>query len=241
MSLDTLHTRNGRFFNDEDTYGSSPSELGKFIVDALLRRRWSTDFGISPEGAVEMLRLTGRNGQFKMNKSMDEFPESKAMRLQAAAAGLAAQATSLPEFEDVEDVREQLLDLAYQLRVKAAQHNVLSAQSSKAKSGITLPKVKCADTKMGTNAIWFDAKTRTFNFGGFQLGTNKLGRLLALTLMRGEEWIQVADVRVTVDYIIDMCRIAGEHGSFGDFVDEGFEPLCPQVRRDPALHEVVVE
>lgn len=95
------------------------------------------------------------------------------------------------------------------------------------RNAVQLPQVKRANRDVGAEAIWYDRKANVFNFGGCQIGVSKLGRLIANTLMRGEEQVTIGDFEVTVNYLVEMCRLYGRFGLFVNYNDDLFDSNVP--------------
>jgi hypothetical protein len=106
-------------------------------------------------------------------------------------------------------------------------------------SRFTLPKVRIrgGHGSESEDAIWYAEDRDTFNFGAYEVSPKKLGRILALTLMRGSEWVVIGDDEtearcgwvweVTVNYVVEMMRQVGLFGSFWDIDDDEFDPNVP--------------
>ena len=76
---------------------------------------------------------------------------------------------------------------------------------------------------MSANAIWFEEKDNRFYFDGCAVRTEKLGRMLANALVRGEKFIEYAEVAVSVEYVRQMLDFVGKNGWFWDCLDHTAE------------------
>jgi type IV pilus biogenesis protein CpaD/CtpE len=92
---------------------------------------------------------------------------------------------------------------------------------------------------MSANVIRYDARQKRFEFDGYVVRTESIGRLISAALMRGEEFVEVRTTAsdnhtictVTVNYLVQMLRITGKVGSFIDQLDHtrehNFNPNVP--------------
>jgi hypothetical protein len=225
--------------------GMSWSALGKDIVTSLLRRRYYTEFGTTPELALDVLRHVGRTGRLSWNLDGDytpfawELDEARALREEAAK--LEEQADTLRDSGAVNGIihselgSKRVCDAldysAHQIRVAAGRMLADSANGGPLAHTVTLPRVRCANPRYGDDAIWWDGRAGVFNFGGCQVGPTKLGRLIALSLAKGEEWVTIGGFTVTVNFLFEMARVTGQRGQFGEIADDGLNPYAPRPRR----------
>jgi hypothetical protein len=78
---------------------------------------------------------------------------------------------------------------------------------------------------MSANAIWFEETEQRFYFDGIAVSTEKLGRVIANSLVFGTdhslrgEYVELGGVTVTVNYLTEMLRWTGKYGWFYDITD----------------------
>ena len=244
MSANNITFVNGQFFYD----GSLPmswSEIGKDIVTSLLTQRRYCLFGAEPEFTLNVLRHTGRTGKFHFILDDENSPFTwavdQASELARQAEQLETQVEELKDSDAVNGTRhralgglricEALTYSAQQMRERVGELLSESEGNGPLSARVSLPTVRCANPRFGADAIWWDAKARVFNFGGYQVGSSKLGRLIAASLARADEWVTIGEITVTVNYLFEMCRLVGTTGKFVDLVDGGFSVYAPRTRR----------
>jgi hypothetical protein len=232
-----------RFHHDNVGFGLGAAEIGISIAKALMNRKERAAWFLSVNYLTEMLRYTGRNGRFfdvlddtLDHRYSDNHPTpgvywGRAQELRAQADKLDASADNFPVCsEGCGDCR----DLSEALRVHA-DHLYDCADSLQREGEVdsplrglfSLPTVKCWDRRVGADAIWYAPEERVFKFGGYRATPKVLGRLVALTLMRGDEWLTIGGFQLTVNYVLEMLRQTGKKGEFVDFTDDLFDPNTP--------------
>lgn len=237
MSFNANAYINGRFYSDELSYGDSPSDIGKAIVKALLNGSEVPDinWGVTVNYLLGMFRYTGKTGEFYdvLDDTTDhnydpnvatpggDWGEVRHLRALARHAAF--------ESRDVRD-SAVLRELSPRYAALAAEYTEAADAMDKSKlglrplrAGLTVPKAKLWNKRIGSDAIWWDDKANVFRFGGYYVGVNLLGRIIVTTLLRGEEWARVGDFDVTVNYLVQMCREVGKHGEFFDYNDDEFD------------------
>lgn len=244
--------RDGSFHSNSWGNSTSPSALGQDIAETLMRNQEETLSGYLVNYAVGMLRITGRTGRFfdlldvtgdhrfdantptpgahwsEVRELRDDAMELRSFARDLAAADLGrvslAAADSLEEEAGALEARADLLD----------DERITTCCPPLAHQ-YTLPTVRCADERRGAEAIWWDAQADVFSFGGFNVHPRRLGRIIALSLMQGREWVTIGGITVTVNYLVQMLRQTGKAGRFVDFLfdtPEGrFNPNQPTPER----------
>lgn len=218
----------GAMHPKDDLLGFTPTEVGALIVDTLLEDRPKTIYGHTPLQMVDSLRFAGRTVGLMF---VQVGPMDRVMQLREAVPKLEKVAYCIGG--DGEGLRynhltDDLLTTARNLRREVARATVEGAQPClKRQLSMRLPQLKCCGPTTAVKSIWWDEVNRSWNFGWNRIGTNKMARLIAITLMRGEEWVYIGNIRVTVDYLYDMVRITGSFGGFVDNVDANFDPYAP--------------
>jgi hypothetical protein len=249
MSLNAIalfRQSGGLEFNFDGAGPFTPSMLGKRIVSALLQGSelasvgWRESETPTVTYLVQMLRHTGKTGEFydDLEGGDHDFDrntptpgaywgEVQDFRARARAALVDADLFRDDEpslSASMEALAEEFLDAA-----DAKDYSKLGL--APLVDSITVPSAKLWDRKVGADAIWWDGQV--FKFGGFYVSPTLLGRMIAATLLRGEEWVKVGDIDVTVNYLVQMCREVGKHGRFSDFTDEAFDPnVAPDMTDD---------
>jgi hypothetical protein len=239
MGVRAIFYRDGQFCN-ESSWGVGSSALGKDIVLSLLAGTEVTAFGVTANYAVEMMRIVGRTGKFHdsvdwatddhdfdMNTPTPGAHWGKVRALRSAARRVEFFANDVRDSGVFHVLSAPLFAVAGWLRDTAALNDETRSAEKPLRAGVQLPKVKCGNRAVGAEAIWFDDQTGVFNFGCVQLGVNKLGRLIAAALMRGDEKVQVGDFVVTVNYLVEMCRLCGRFGRFVHYNDDLFDGNVP--------------
>lgn len=238
MGIRAIFYRDGRFSN-EASWGISPTAVGKDIVQSLMQGREQTDFGVTVNYAVEMLRITGRTGDFLDSTDWcsgdHEFDPNtptvgqdwgKVRALRRDADRVESLALDL-ENSSFASVAVALFAIADDLRDSADSLDVPSVVAKPIRHGVTLPTINRSQRDVGAEAIWYDQGAGVFNFGGHQLGLAKLGRVIANALMRGDERVSLGEFTVTVNYLVQMCRLAGRFGRFVNYNDDLFDGNQP--------------
>lgn len=239
MGIRAIYFADGQFCN-ESSWGVGPSVLGKDIVTTLMDGCETTDFGVKANYLVEMLRIVGRTGEFydrtDWRSGDHEFDDNQptlgdnwaqGRRFRRDARRLQHLAEDIRDSEVAWHVSPRLFEAADELREAAKLYDTTGPNVKPFRFGVTVPLVKRSDFRVGDEAIWFDSKANVFNFGGYQVGLAKLGRLIAATLMRGEEKVSVGEFDVTVNYLVQMCRLCGRYGRFVDYNDDLFDGNTP--------------
>ena len=236
----------GRFHFDSG-YSLSPTQVGRKIVTALLNGTEDTAISVDKWGRaitvnylLQMLRHTGQTGRFfdclDRTADHDFDPNSPtpggvwgyAARLRAEARTMDAMAEELDCLYSVSRAQAQL---ANELRREAALFN--DTRTYPLVNAMTLPQADLWDSRVGADAIWFAPESNTFKFGGYKIGASKLARLIAFSLLKGEEWVVVGEIEVTVNYLVQMAREVGRNGEFVDLTDEEFDPnVAPDMSVD---------
>jgi hypothetical protein len=251
MSLNAIVFRNNgqEFgFDFDGCWGNSPTAVGKAIVNALLEGREESEFpyrnSVTVQYLVEMLRYTGRTGEFYDDLEGGDhdfdgntptpgayWAEVRDLRARARAA--AFQARDIRDSEVAGHLAESFAAIAAEFDEAANQHDRSKLGLRPLRGTLTMPKAKCWNSKIGTDAIWWDPQARVFKFGGYFTSPSLLGRMIAIALLRGEEWVTVGEFRLTVSYLVQMCREVGKHGEFVDFTDDDFDPnVAPDMGAD---------
>ena len=237
----------GRFHFDSG-YSLTPTEVGRKVVTALLDGTEDTSISVDKWGRaitvnylLQMLRHTGKTGRFfdclDRTEDHDFNPNSPTPGGEwGYAARLRAQARTMDvmarELDDLFLVSRAQAQVANELRREAALIGDGPATYPLARA-ITLPQVELWDSRTGADAIWFAPESDCFKFGGFKIGSSKLARLIAFSLLKGEEWVTVGEIEVTVNYLVQMAREVGRTGEFVDLTDEEFDPnVAPDMTVD---------
>jgi hypothetical protein len=228
----------------------TPTDIGKRIVNALLQGTEVADHGWRPRESVtvgylvDMLRYTGKAGEFYDDLEGGDhdfdrntptpgvyWDEVRDMRARAKAA--AFEATDIRDSEALGFLSATYEDIAREMTDAANRYDASKLGLRPFAGSLTVPTAKLWDRKVGADAIWWDGQV--FKFGGFYVSPTILARMIANTLLRGEEWVTVGDIDVTVNYLVQMCREVGKHGEFVDFTDEEFDPnVAPDMGADAA-------
>jgi hypothetical protein len=228
----------------------SPTAVGKAIVNALLQGTELADIGWRPRETVtvgylvDMLRHTGKTGEFYDDLEGGDhdfdrntptpgayWAEVKDMRARAKAA--AFEAWDIRDSELLGYLSDTYADIAREMTEAADAHDTSKLGLRPLHATLTVPSAKLWDRKVGADAIWWDGQV--FKFGGFYVSPTVLARMIANTLLRGEEWVTVGEIDVTVNYLVQMCREVGKHGEFADFTDEEFDAnVAPDMGSDAA-------
>lgn len=239
MSMNAIAYMGGRFYNDELSFGSSPSEIGRDIVRALLQgSETPTEFSggkgtITVNYLLGMLRYTARTGKFYdcLDDTCDhnfdpntptpggEWAEVQELRRQAKE--LEFEARDIRDSEIARHLSGQFAAMAAECRYAADLQDGSKLGLRPLRAGLTVPTAKCWNSKVGTDAIWFDGQV--FKFGGFYASPTIVGRMIVTSLLRGEEWVRVGEMDVTVNYLVQMCREVGKHGKFVDYLEDDFD------------------
>lgn len=235
MSMNAILFSEGSFYCDGWGNGASPTALGKDIVRTLLQGSEIPEFGwgkgtVTVNYLVNALRYVGRSGQFYdvLDNTSDhdfdpntptpggDWGEVHALRVQAREAEY--EARDIRDSEVARHLSPMYAELALELREAADALDPSKQGIRPLRNGLTVPQAKLWDRRVGSNAIWWDGQV--FKFGGFYVSPSILGRMIVTTLLRGEEWVQVGDINVTVNYLVQMAREVGKHGEFVDYTDE---------------------
>jgi hypothetical protein len=238
MSDTHVRFEDGRFSYRGSNPPWSPSALGKDIVLTLMRGVQWTDFGLSPDDAVEALRLTGRTGKlcFSVQDDQPVFPwfAQEAARLRARAEQLEVMAAELRDSganEPCDVLNGRVCDTlklsAAKLWVHAGALYGLARNPGPLARRYQLPAVKVGAKGAGDSGVFWNQGSRCWQFGNYRLGPAKLGRLIALTLLSGREMVTLNGSYFTVNYLVDMVRRTGSEGRFREDFDEGFNFFSP--------------
>jgi len=217
----------------------APTEMGRSIVDALLGRERYTVDGTEPDYAVDFLRHTGRNGGCDFHTQSDEFEWSirEARTLKEKANELERMLES-DELRDSGALALRSEDLGFcsvyealrasidQLRTHAGSLYGTGGRQ-RISQRYHLPALRPGAPLNDPDVIYYDPRTKTWNFGAYQVGVNKLGRIIALSLLANKEVVDMGDMHVTVNYLVEMVRITGIHGRFRDVCDGAFNMYAP--------------
>ncbi len=74
---------------------------------------------------------------------------------------------------------------------------------------------------MSRKAIAYDQEHQSWMFPYEDLRTEQIGRRIAAALTQGEETVQFADLKLSVNYLVEMLRFKGRYGWFYDATDIG--------------------
>lgn len=244
----------GRFHDNETGGGYGPGVYGEALADALLA---GTETIEMPDRTVmkvnyllQMLRITGRTGEFRDELQGAEWDDNTptlegadgVRKMRDAARSLRDVVDRVPSgLSDVADCvvlqTRDAVDLLFAEAANLDRTRPAAGVRGPLASRFTLPKVRVRDRRNGADAIWYAEERDTFNFGAYEVSPQKLGRIVALTLMKGEEWICIGDDEtearcgyvweVTVNYVVEMMREVGLYGSFTDIDDDEFDPNVP--------------
>lgn len=248
----------GRFHDDELSGGYGPAEYGEALARALMSGRESFVMPdrthMSVNYCLQMMRITGRTGKFRDELQDNEWDNNvptlegaEGVRLmRAAARSLRDWAERSPAglssvADAVADQSRAAADLLFAEAARLDRTRPAPGVHAPLASHYTLPRVRVRNSRIGSEAIWYAPERGTFQFGAYEVSTKKLGRILALTLMKGSEWIVIGDEateaqcgyvwEVTVNYVVEMMRDVGLYGSFVDLDDDDFDPNVPFNRR----------
>jgi hypothetical protein len=231
-----------------DDYGPfTPTDIGKAIVTSLLegnetpRLAWRD--GVTVNYLVGMLRYVGKTGEFYdgLEGGDHDFDRNtptpgayygELAELRFRARAIEAQAADFDGSQVAGFLGDSFRAVADDMRQAADAEDPSKAGLRPLRQFITVPTAKCWNRKVGTDAVWWDGQV--FKFGGYFVSPTVLGRMIASTLLRGEEWVRVGEMDVTVNYLVQMCREVGKHGQFHDFTDEEFDPNVAPDMRDAA-------
>lgn len=236
MSFNAIALRNdfGQFGFQFDGYGPiSPTAVGKAIVNSLLQGSEMTDLDVTVGYLVEMLRYTGKAGEFYdgLEGGDHEFDSNtptpgaywaEVRDLRARAKAAAYDAWDIRDSEVARHLAPHFAAVAEDLRSAADQYDRSKLGLRPFRKALTVPTAKCWDRKVGADAIWWNGQV--FKFGGYYVSPTVLARMIATSLLRGEEWVRVGEIDVTVGYLVQMCREVGKHGVFKDYMDDEFDP-----------------
>lgn len=232
-----------------DDYGPfTPTDLGKAIVTTLLagnetpRLAWRD--GVTVNYLVNMLRYVGKTGEyydglegedhdFDHNTPTPGSYWGELRDLRARARAIAADAEEFRYSTVLGSLAGSFDALAEEMQAAADARDPSKLGLTPLRATLTVPKAKCWSRKVGTNAVWWDGQV--FKFGGYFVSQTVLGRMIVNSLLRGDEWVRVGEMDVTVNYLVQMCREVGKHGKFVDFTDDGdFDPNVAPSMRDAA-------
>lgn len=244
----------GRFHDNETGGGYGPGVYGEALVTALMAGSETIEM---PDRTVmkvnyllQMLRITGRTGEFWDNLQGEEWDDNtptledaaKVRQLRAVARSFRDVVARVPAgvshlADCVVLQTRDAIDLLFEEAARLDRTRPVNGVRGPLASHFTLPKVRIRDQRNDANAIWYAAERDTFNFGAYEVSPQKLGRIVALTLMKGEEWVCIGDDEtegrcgyvweVTVNYVVEMMREVGLYGSFSDIDDDQFDPNVP--------------
>jgi hypothetical protein len=217
----------------------APTEFGRAIVDALLNRERYTWFEAEPDFAVDILRHTGRTGGCDFHTQSDRFEWS--IREATTLKEKANQLELMLESDDLRDsaaLAERSADLGNANVYQALRASIdqLRAHAGylygtggrkQIRQRYHLPELRPGNPHNDPDVIYFDPYTKTWNFGQYQVGVNKLSRIIALSLLANREVVDMGDMNVTVNYLVEMVRITGIHGRFYDVYDGAFNMFAP--------------
>jgi hypothetical protein len=226
----------GRFYNDGGK-GFGPAELGADVAYTLLEGSEDTSLGVTVNYVITMLRITGATGDFfdtKANHDDHRFdPNTPTIGKFGERRKLRLAMRSLDEISRTlsgvsEDLSLKAFNLGNLCEDEADKLDPLTDRSRKPLAGrFTLPTVSVRDDRVGSDAIWYESLTDTFRFGMYEASPKQIGRLIALSLLCGEEWVTVGSFELTVQYLVEMLRLTGKHGRFVDFNDDLFDANVP--------------
>jgi hypothetical protein len=233
-------------------YAYRPNQVGRLIVESLLQGTEQTSFGgggiATVNYLVGMLRHVGRGGtdffdaydwtirshdhDFDPNVPTPGTNWGEIQELRARARVIAYESRDIRDSSALWSLSPAFAAIAQDMRDTADQLDVTKHGLRPLRDAITVPSAKCWNRQIGTNAIWWDGQV--FKFGGYSVSPAVVGRMIAATLLRGEEWVLVGEQSVTVNYLVQMCREVGKHGEFADYTDESdFDPnVAPDMSPD---------
>lgn len=234
----------------------SPSAVGKAIVNALLQGSelaeigWRESETVTVNYLVQMLRHSGRKGEFYdgLEGGDHDFDRNtptpgdcwaEVQDLRARYRAALADARHMAGSEVLADLAPALALVARDFSEEAELvergalgYGIDDERAPKPlRDALTVPSARLWNRRIGADAIWWDGQV--FKFGGYFVSPTLLGRMIAITLLRGEEWVRVGDIDVTVSYLVQMCREVGKHGEFTDLTDDEFDPnVAPDMSPD---------
>lgn len=244
----------GRFHDNETGGGYGPGVYGEALAAALMA---GTETITMPDRTVmkvnyllQMLRITGRTGRFWDDLQGEEWDDNiptlagaeEVRKLRDAAKSLRDVVGRVPDgLNDVSDCvvmqTRDAIDLLFAEAARLDRTRPAPGVRGPLAGRFTLPKVRLRTERNGADAIWYAEERGTFNFGAYEVSPQKLGRIVAFTLMKGEEWVCIGDEEtearcgyvweVTVNYVVEMMREIGLYGSFFDIADDEFDPNVP--------------
>lgn len=238
-----LFWSDGRFHDDELGGGIGPADLGIEVAVSLMKCRELTPSGYLVNYAVEMMRMTGRSGRFydyiqdtRDHAYDDNVPtphgigEARQHRAVARLYRRAAEAGRTTPM--LFAAAENTLAFAQQLEQYAAsltRRDRTSSVRNPLKHRYTLPEIKRSRRVDAQDMIEFLPRAGVFCFNGYDASPKQLGRLIAITLMRGDDEVTIGGITVTVNFVVQMLRDTGRYGIFTeDTWDDRFDGNVPQ-------------
>lgn len=243
-----LFWQDGRFHDDELHCGIGPSDLGAQCAVALMSGRELTSSGYLVNYAIEMMRMTGRTGRFydyiqdTEDHAFDENVPTphgigEARKCKAVARQyrqtVAFVASTLPGLIGTRGLilhAEELEQYASELTASARRCEVRRPLAHR----YSLPKIRRSRRVGAEDMIEYLRRAGVFSFNGYDASPKQLGRLIAITLMRGDNEVTVGGITVTVNFVVQMLRDTGRYGMFTeDTWDDRFDgnvPMCLRKR-----------
>ena len=216
-----------------------PTEFGRAIVEALLNKDRTTWFDADPDFAVDILRHTGRTGGCNFHTQSDEFDfairEARNLKEKAEQLEHMLESDELRDsgalMESSEEIGHASVYQALRISIdemrKHAGWLYGTGSRKRIRQQYHVPAVRMGAPHNDPTTIWWDKSAKVWNFGRYQVGVNKLGRIIALSLLAARELVEMGDVTVSVNYLVEMVRLTGLHGRFRDHLDDKFNMFAP--------------
>ena len=221
--------RDGRFHHDDVSWGIAPSEIGVIIARCLMAGR-EVPTRSDRWGETHKMRSLPRT-----HSPMDTTWVHEGTYTVNFLVEMLRYTGRNGRFFNVLD---DTMDRNFDPNVPTPTEYPGRKTTPKPLAGhYTLPRIKCWNSKVGADAIWWVPEAKVFKFGGYQASPSYIGRLIALTLMRGDEWVNVGDFRLTVNYLVQMLRRTGKSGEFAHYADDLFDAnVSPHTQRSRPVH-----
>lgn len=226
MSNPNITWTNGRYFAIGDgahCMNVSASEVVRHALQTLLQHDECTPFGYTPDQLIEAVRFTGIIGRANLKVPQQHIMGTTGQAAKETALSIEQQALRLLD-DQFADYCNNMLQRSHSLRSIWAKQQ-LAAANARPNAG-EHPFVDLTVLPGASHSVisyWQEC----FHFGEERLTIYDMARDIARLLLAGQELALCGNVLVTVDYLVDMCRIIGTYGSFSATADENFEGSAP--------------
>jgi len=222
MGRNAIEYQNGQFASPNCTM--SPTELVRVTLEALIRGEEMNRMGVTANYVVQMLRIVGKTGEFV------DFTQGR-MGDHEFDANTPTPGSNWAEAREAKNVVKLLSQLfgrvlwfAPHLDSFGEMEFGREKNTRQTQQQFQLPLLKAGCSNVDDDEIRYHAGSQSFHFGQYQVSLKKLASLIANTLMVGDEWVQIGDFSVTVNYLEGMVRVAGKYGEYCDYDDADFDP-----------------